>query len=417
MLSVLKRIVTAIWIISCILLLQSTASARDNTDHNFLVITDLHLNSSTNHLTDLSPAKKDKLNDLDSTTLNNLLTTIRSNLKSGVIPTPDFILILGDVAQHNANSTSTTEIDAEEVFKKIHDSFSPIPLFYIFGNNDSLDIHYGPFHAPAAVASMNSMYDVAVNKGDWKDGFLSTGTLCQTTGTTYPCLITEDKTLGHYSAYLQPSLRLISINSIVFSDRRQHLTEADAQKELNWIAEQLRTAQQNHESVLLATHIPPGFKVTNHALQWTADDHDKFLRLIETYKNNIIGMLAAHTHMDELKIIRTSLKHNVAAMINSPALCTYSGNSPAVKTYYYRQHGTNWELSNTKTFYISSDLQLHKLFTYNKYYCTVPSQNITNCLLNVTLSKMHTYYTAGNLKYNPTLAYPDALYIDLPEAK
>jgi hypothetical protein len=66
------------------------------------------------------------------------------------------------------------------------------------------------------------------------------------------------------------------------------------------------------------------------------------------------------------------------------------------------------------TFYISRHLQLKRLFTYNKYYCPHSSQNITDCLSNVTLNKVDAYYTAGNHHYHPALLYPDALYIDLP---
>jgi len=263
------------------------------------------------------------------------------------------------------------------------------------------------------------MYDVARSSG-WSDGFLSAGTICQNTAKTYPCLITEDQTLGHYSAYIQPSLRLIGINSIVFSERRQHLTAVDAQHELTWVAEQLYDAQKKRESVLLATHIPLGLRFSNNGLQWTVNAQASFLQLLKRYKNNIIGMLVAHTHTEEFKVIRSASQHNVAGMITSPALCTYSANAPAVKTYYYREHNATWELSNTITFYISqvaNNLLLKKLFDYNSYYCTNSSQNINDCLSHVTLSKVNYYYSAGNNNYHPTLIYPDALYVNLPANK
>jgi len=416
MYSISKRILVTLWIMSCILFLQPTANAYNETDSNFLVITDIHLNKTTSHRMDIAPTERDRANDLDNTTFDTLLTMVQSSIQNGTIPTPKFILLLGDVAQHDPESTSNTADDAQAVFQKVKQAFPSIPLLYIFGNNDSLDIHYGPFYADTPVGVWHSVYDVAKDSG-WNDGFLSTGISCQNTTKTYPCLITEDAKLGHYSAYLQKNLRLIGINSIVFSKDRQHLTETDAQTELNWVTEQLQTAQQKQESVLLATHIPLGLKMEDNNLQWTADDHAKFLQLISSYKNNIIGVLVAHTHMEELKVIRTDQQHNIIVMLNSPSLCTYSANAPAVKTYYYRQNNTTWELTDTSTFYISqtsNGLLLQKLFDYNAYYCVKSSQHITDCLSRITLSKMNTYYTAGNNNYRPTLLYPDALYIDLP---
>lgn len=416
--SILKRMLIIFSILNCVWLLQPTASAQDDLPYNFLVITDIHLNSTTNHLMDISPTGKDKLNDLDEITFTGLLDKIKDSLQTHAIPTPDFILLLGDVAQHDPEAPLNTANDAHEVFQTVQNDFPSIPLFYIFGNNDSLDTHFGPFYSDTPVGLWHSMYDVARSSG-WTDGFLSNGNVCG--GGTYPCLITstEDSRLGHYSAYIKPSLRLIGINSIVFSNEREDLTEADAQLELNWVAGQLLAAHQNHESVLLATHIPLGFKQEDgDTLEWMAGDHASFLQLISQYKEEIIGMLAAHTHMDELKIMRTSPQNNIAAMLNSPALCTYSGNAPAVKTYYYRQNGSAWELSDTRTFYFSqipsNDLQLQELFSYHGYYNCASSQNITDCLSNVTLSKMNTYYTAGNSNFHPTLQYPDALYINLP---
>jgi len=418
MLSILKRALVIIGIISCMLCLQAIANTHSNGAHNFLVITDPHLNTTTHHHMDFNPTEKNTANDLDSTTFDDLIGTIKSNIPSS-IPQPEFILLLGDVAQHDPNSRSETAADAQAVFQKIQQTFAPIPVLYIFGNNDSLDTHYGPFYATDAIGSWHSVYDIATDAEAtyrWEDGFLSTGTWCQTSANTYPCLIAEDKILGHYSVYLQSSLRFIGINSIVFAKDRQHLTEADAQTELTWISGQLRDAANNHESILLAIHIPLGLKLEDDKLQWDETDHASFLQLVDSYKNNIIGILAAHTHMEELKMLRTALHHNVMTMLNSPSLCTYSANAPAVKTYYYRQSNSNWELYNADVFYISSNLSLTKLFDYNSYYCNDSSKNITDCLANMTLSQVNTHYNAGNNRYNPTLLYPDALYIDLPAA-
>jgi len=319
------------------------------------------------------------------------------------------------IAQHDPESRTATANDAQAVFQKIQQTFAPTPVFYIFGNNDSLDTHYGPFYAPTAIGSWHSVYDIAVDPSSgWEDGFLSTSTLCSASANTYPCLITEDKILGHYSAYLQSTLRFIGINSIVFSKDRQDLTETDAQNELTWITEQLKDAKQKQESVFLATHIPLGLKLEDDKLQWNDADHASFLQLLNSYKNNIIGILVGHTHMEELKMIRTAPQHNVITMINSPALCTYSANAPAVKTYYYRQNNQTWELTNTEVFNLAQALSLQKLFDYNSYYCNDPTKNIIDCLANVTLSQVNYHYTAGNDNYSPTLIYPDALYIDLP---
>ena len=62
---------------------------------------------------------------------------------------------------------------------------------------------------------------------------------------------------------------------------------------------------------------------------WCNENSTKVMK-----KDNIIGMLFGHTHMEELKVLKDTAGNTVGAEISTPALSTGHGNAPAVKTFY-----------------------------------------------------------------------------------
>lgn len=392
-----------------IFLLSLTFSAyafsTDRTPENFLVISDPHLNTHVSHQMDINPAKQDQNNDLDKTTFNTLLKTLTQET---TLPKPKFILLLGDIVGHE-RLTETTVFDSEtEVFEKLKTHFPDIPIFYIFGNNDSFDANYGPF----TTSPNKSPYLVATLSG-WQNGFLSSGTLCEKEK-HFPCLLNEDANNGYYSAYLEPKLRLIALNTVLFSPRRVNVTEQDAQIELAWLEKQLVAAESNQESVLLAMHIPPGNNVYDHSSFLLPNDNAALLKIIQAYKHIIIGSLASHTHMEELKILKNVNNQIIGDVLFTAGLSTSHGNAPTVKTFYLAKNDTAWELTNYQTFHFTDTKTLQSLYNYNQTYCESQTKsNIMRCLDKVTLDKFKSYFSAGNPNFAGEIKSPEDIFIEI----
>ncbi len=409
------------------------AAASNNTNNNnFLVISDIHLDQTTTHKMEISPTAYNGENDLDPATFEKLLADVSSNIKNGTLAPPQFILILGDIAGHNRPDINSVANNELKVFSELKKNFPATPIFYTFGNNDSFAINYGPFKDNNFPEQYKSPYDVAVLNAGWKNGFLSTGTMCAANNNnSFPCMMTEDTTNSYYAAYLAPQLKLISLNSIMFSYKRKIVGEQDAMQQLQWLEAQLKTAQAQQETVILAMHIPPGNNTYDHSVFWLQPEQTSFLKLINTYKKNIIGLLASHTHMEELKIIKTLDNETVTGVYFVPGLSTSHGNEPAVKEFAYANENGKWALTDYEVFHFSenntkankkknmeeNNVAFAKLYDYKNYYCTSTNEqmtDITACLNKITAEKMKVYLTAGNKNCcGSQIPFPDDIVIQV----
>lgn len=399
----MKLYLSALLLVTSILI--SPVSQASN---NFLVISDIHLNTSaTPNSMEINPAKPNSnANDLDPVTFSKLIAMINQNIP-GNVPKPDFIILLGDLVGH-ASSRPQGAIAAEaSVFKQLKSTF-PYPIFYTAGNNDSLAADYGPFSSGSG-----SPYNIA-KQNTWA-GFLSTDTTCATPATKFPCVMpvsSAEITNGYYSAYLQSGFRLITLNTVLFS--RTNFAPA-AKDEIDWLRLQLADAQTKKESVLIAMHIPPGNNVYDGSLFWAQNQPD-FLQLIKDNNSIIVGILASHTHEDELKVIRNT----GVGVYFTAALSTSHGNAPSVKTFYYGSTNGKWNLLNTKTFDFRGKngtitFNNNPTFNFNaQYSCSGADVSLSACLNNVTAGRMmeSNYFSAENPYFGGTMGCSGCIYIN-----
>jgi sphingomyelin phosphodiesterase acid-like 3 len=397
--------------------LNSYSLPLKKNEHTFLVISDIHLNTLYPHRMEINPSKQTVKNDLDQPMLEILISQIKNNIQKGVIPKPDFIIFLGDLAGHLRSSSHNTLNTESIVFRLLRNNFSPIPIFYTFGNNDSLEKDYGAFKDDGLPTQYKSPYEAAKFNSGWGDGFLSTGTICTLKKSNFPCIINENTERGYYSALIASHLRLISLNSILFSPKYIHGKDQSAMDELRWLQEQLNAAKKNQDYVLITMHIPVGNNVYDHSNFWIAQYQKIFLNTLKIYSPIIIGLLAAHTHQEELKIIKNTLNQTIAGVYYAPALSTAFGNSPAVKTFYFSQKNNHWALSNYETFHFlvkNKQLIFNKLYNYQSYYCTGQESSLLECLNNVTADKMKKYLSSGNQNFAGIMKSPQDMILVTP---
>jgi hypothetical protein len=161
--------------------------------------------------------------------------------------------------------------------------------------------------------------------------------------------------IGCYSAYPlgdSVKLRMIVLNTVVFtrsaslpyssSAEKQHI---DASAEMNWFHRQLKEADSLKESVLIAMHVPPGIdgykraQNTSDGIFWYDPNvQNGFLYSIDSFqrsRHSIVGLLASHTHMDGIRILRDSNGNTISLLLSVPAIAPGHGNNPAMKVIEY----------------------------------------------------------------------------------
>ena len=330
---------------------------NQNDEHqaSFLVISDIHLNHHSQHAMDFAPKQATINNDLDVATYEELIDKIRDNIQSGEIDDPQFIILLGDLAGHIRHSQQDVVNNERIVMTTMKAAFPNTPIFYNFGNNDSLTADYGLFRSQDVKSEYRSPLDLI--KSVWPQGlFLSTGKVCKYHH-TYPCLIKTNTSNGYYSAYLKPHFRLISLNTVMFSDKQRGYTNLNILDQLQWLERQLKEVEESHETALLVMHVPPGDNIYkahfwSETAFWTFDEAQKFNQLIRDYRLSITGILAAHTHKDEVKLMGIG-GVAIAGVYLNPALSTSHGNAPAVRSYTLNraENKLRWDLSDYRTYF------------------------------------------------------------------
>lgn len=331
---------------------------------------------------------------------------------------PSFILYTGDLpahydcssgcylppdqrASHNANLRAILE-GLRMLSEKHHK-----PLFYLPGNNDALAGDYYSFadekqQTPLTLAPDPADPFPALNvRHDGKA----------------PCMIADPHPLmGYYSAEPVDGLRLIALNTIIFSPKFTTVDgstpDSDRVQELNWLALQLKEAKAKNEKVYIAMHIPPGVDAYSGKSMW-ADTTlgDRFLSLTAQYRNNISGILYGHTHMDEFRRLYDRNGVMTEAAISCPGVTPQHDNNPGFKvvaydasdkelldftTYYTTPAGATWG-NNSYTFYAAFDISEKK--TIYEVLNATPFQALADGMNTMFMVKhgMPSYNTARGI--------------------
>src|SRR3990167_3009383 len=163
-----------LFVLVVLLLAPSLANASlKPIESNFLVFNDIHLDQSDWLPMTINPSMPNPLNDLDQDSFETMLKLMNTHIKNGTVPKPQFILILGDISGHSRFITDSVVKNESVVFSQLKTHFRHTPIFYLFGNNDSLQANYGAFYDRTHSGHDKSPYDVAMSHAGWLDGFFS----------------------------------------------------------------------------------------------------------------------------------------------------------------------------------------------------------------------------------------------------
>ena len=310
----------------------------------FLFISDIHLDLS-------SDSTKD--GDDTGTLLWKIFLTKVDSLLSGN-NAPRFAIYTGDLPAHD-----TTKGPLPPDKKKKHDrdiaaaltglrdlvTKHHTPFFYVPGNNDALTGNYFSF-ADENNNTVFSLIDESANPYPALN--------INRDGNIAPCMVSNTHpAMGYYSARPADSLRIIALNTVIFTKGFQTADGTtqlkDGNDQLDWLEAELKDAAIKGDKVYIAMHVPPGidayrfYKKKKNYYMWDDSFEDiqgpwlnRFLNDVDKNRNIIAGILFGHTHMDEIRRLYDSTGKNITAVaVSAPAISANHNNNPGFKIVQY----------------------------------------------------------------------------------
>lgn len=370
---------------------QNTGTPTENTDMLqqpvFLFLSDIHLNAFD---TATVSGKTDTGLDL----WNNFLV----KADSVIIEThPLFIVYTGDLPAHYSCDDGCFIPPAQrdthnanvkmilEGLRSLADKHQT-PLFYMPGNNDGLAGDYYSF----ADEQQQTPFSLVPDK---KNPFPA---LNIKPGNAAPCMVSDPHpTMGYYSALPVEGLRLIALNTVIFSRKfvavDSTVPDTDRVVQMNWLAAQLAEASTRNEKVYIAMHIPPGLDAFSGKHMWHGSLSNDFLALVQQYQSTIAGILYGHTHMDEVRRLYDTTGTTITEVaISCPGVTPLFGNNPGFKTVHYDR--TTKELLDFTTYYTTPQSKYWgtAVYTFSSTYSAQPNSTIYSTVSTMPLANVVT---------------------------
>ena len=310
---------------------------------SFLVISDIHLNSSASQA------------DAHGDTGDSLWMAAKKEIDTLIADKkPRFIIVLGDLPMHDTltkRDSVKVRQNIAQVIKYFKDSAgmpAGIPLVFVPGNNDSWNGDYSALTLPDSIYRIYGYPFINVDSLSVSD---------------HACVANDSlQRLGCFSIYplgRENKLKLIVLNTVIFTKSNSFpyspdtlQQSVDANTQIDWFLQQMEQAAQNDEKVLITMHVPPGLDGYSLKDMWYDKNIEAiFLKAIEKYQNNITGLLAGHTHMDGIRLLTTEIGNVDALLISVPGVAPGHGNNPSLKLVEYNPD--NFALQNFNTYYMN----------------------------------------------------------------
>lgn len=324
------------------------AKAKANSRFYFLFLSDVHLGTeidSVDYGYDANPVLWD--------TVRNKIEQILSSKTP-----PAFILYTGDLPEHISATTTTAQRDTN-ISTMLTDLQQlavrhRLPLFYMPGNNDGLAGDYCFFTDPQGQTPFSLV------NGFSPYPYLPFNIQKQRSPKGAYMISGSHLADGYYSAHIMDHLRIICLNSVVWSSSLCNyclngqgcgVQTSIGDSQMNWLKQQLREANKAGDKVYIAMHVPPGndaWGSRNHPCtpmpMWADMESqyawkDTFLSAVARYRKTIAGMFYGHTHMDEFRLLYPDSITNkfMQVAISCPGISARSYNNPGFKLVYVDQ--------------------------------------------------------------------------------
>ncbi|MDR3491244.1 MAG: metallophosphoesterase [Gammaproteobacteria bacterium] len=253
----------------------------------------------------------------------------------------NFILLLGDLLGHElrfkyvlyshdyTKSGYRKFVNKIQVFlvQQFQKTLPNIDIYPAIGNNDSYTGDYSVVPDGIYLKDTARLWSSLIHNGANRNSFV------------------RDFPYGGYYAVNFPNnlnQRIVILDTVLFIKTSNKKMQIAAHKQLEWFYNQLKLAQQAHQKVLIAFHIPLGFnlyatiKDPSAGIQgfWNEEYSNQFRQYIREFSTNIAAVLSAHIHINALQYAVFDAPQEVYVS-STPSISPIFGNSPGFTVYSY----------------------------------------------------------------------------------
>jgi sphingomyelin phosphodiesterase acid-like 3 len=303
---------------------------------------------------------------------NYVLLTASFNAakQAAVLHHAEFVVVLGDFLAHEfrrryISFTRDRSLAHYQIFvrktltfikNELANAFPDIDVYCVVGNNDSYMRNY--------YVQPNSLF-FQQTATLWSD-LIKTKKARLAMQTMFPIA-------GYYAVDLpsEPSLRLIVLNSVLFSTKAKgHDVNQAATNELQWLLDQLELAKKRQQRVLIALHIPPtidvyamlNIRLFRFMNLWKEVYLKRFESDLVPFSSDIVAILSGHLHSDWSQMFALNDKTSVAVS-GTPSISPIFGNNPGFKIYTYSR--TEKKLTDSETHSTMLNNPLHDVTRFS----------------------------------------------------
>ncbi|HWF40263.1 MAG TPA: hypothetical protein VG322_17190 [Candidatus Acidoferrales bacterium] len=179
------------------------------------------------------------------------------------------------------------------VSRSIQQAFPSLPVYFAFGNNDSVIDDYAPQGA-SLLAAMDKEWKTLPRQPSAKKDFLASG-----------YYVVPHPTV--------PDFDFIVLNTAPWSSHASPVPFGDADTaELTWFSAQLDRTRLAHHSAALLMHIPPGIdgsassnpgQCATPTFFFKKSVEDSFLSIVAAHKDVLRDSYAGHIHIDNFRVL------------------------------------------------------------------------------------------------------------------
>ncbi|KAM7540527.1 hypothetical protein Aperf_G00000046594 [Anoplocephala perfoliata] len=371
-----------------VMLLTSSLQTRSYV-HNglFWHLSDVHVDLDyTNH------GCKGLLGDLNCDSPLTLWISALNATREVVSTRPDFVIFSGDSVSHTILTRKSFERTMEEVVSALKAVFPPyqndsVPVILSLGNHDvfpdnTMSVADGDptrrFWCTRLGSSPNLWGGWIADDAEADSSHFSDG-----------CYYSRIVRVGN-----QTSLRIISLNGLIYA-RRNSLGNAsltDPLGQFDWLTNQLQSARQKMEKVLLVMHFPLGAPENSPVYFRHLHDvyNERFLEILSEFSDVIALGLFGHQHTDTFRVLEVPSQ---GASRNGSKLPLFF--APSISPFHFQDLGGfrpririfNYSMSTPDApALLSSSLEI---LDFRQYY------------INLSLNERSSW----SLEYMPTMAY------------
>jgi hypothetical protein len=259
------------------------------------------------------------------------------------VASPDFVFIAGDFPPHGVSPQHPELLSIfQTIYTMVSSVYPTVPIYATMGNHD----FYPQWGA------------VATDPDDFENFAKALVSLNDAERATFR--------RGGYFSHDFGSLRILFLNTVMYSTSRTHTGDPDPFGQFAWIEQTAKDALSRGMAVGAVMHIPSGVQKVGAKAGWYPEYIARYANITVTY--NIQFALNGHSHLDQF--LPTELAASPRFLLSAPAVSPVDGNNPGFRVYTFGSEG----IVNYRQYYAdilknpTGDLKWQLEYAFNDAY-------------------------------------------------